>query len=67
MKEENQEQSPDQLPDAQPEQPADPVEADKPMPFGVLGISFLCSLLQYAAFVGFSMLVLMLIQMFAPE
>jgi hypothetical protein len=40
---------------------------DKPMPFGMFGITFLCNLMQYATFLGFTMLVLMLIRIFGPK
>jgi hypothetical protein len=42
-------------------------EEPKPMPFGLLGISFLLNLTQYAVLVGLTMLLLMLIRIFAPE
>jgi hypothetical protein len=42
------------------------VEEVQPVPFGVFGITFLINLLQYAVFLGFSMLVLMLIRIFGP-
>lgn len=42
-------------------------EEPKPMPFGVLGIAFICALTQYAAFLGFTMIILMLIHYFGPK
>jgi hypothetical protein len=42
-------------------------EEMKPMPFGILGISFLSSLTQYAVYLGLTMLILMLIRIFGPE
>jgi hypothetical protein len=39
----------------------------KPMPFGMIGITFLCNLMQYAVFLGFTMLALMLIRIFGPK
>ena len=37
------------------------------MPFGILGISILCNITQYAAFLGFTVLIIMLITIFRPE
>jgi hypothetical protein len=42
------------------------VEEVQPIPFGVFGITFLVNLLQYAVFLGLSMIVLMLIRIFGP-
>jgi hypothetical protein len=41
-------------------------EEVQPIPFGVFGVTFLVNLLQYAVFLGLSMLVLMLIRIFGP-
>jgi hypothetical protein len=60
-------------------QPLEPVEDDivvvdvveeeetRPMPFGVLGISFLSTLTTYAAYLGITILLLMIIRIFGPS
>jgi hypothetical protein len=52
-------------------QPLKPVEDNKdkteepmPVPFGMMGVAFLCNILQYAVFLGLTMVVLMLIHYF---
>jgi hypothetical protein len=54
-------------------QPLKPVGDDKdnteepmPVPFGLMGVAFLCNVLQYAVFLGLTMVVLMLIHYFGP-
>jgi hypothetical protein len=42
-------------------------EEMKPMPFGFLGISFLCHLTQYAVYLGLTMILLMIIRIFGPK
>lgn len=41
-------------------------EEIKGIPFGVAGANFLCNLLQYALFLGFTMIILMIIRIFMP-
>jgi hypothetical protein len=41
-------------------------EEPLPMPFGVLGISFLSTLTSYAVYLGVTMLILMIIRIFMP-
>jgi hypothetical protein len=43
------------------------VEEQKPMPFGTLGIHFLCNVTQYAVFLGLTVLIIAIIQIFMPE
>ena len=43
------------------------VEETKPMPFGVLGIIFLVGLTQFAAFLGFTVLIVAIIILFGPK
>ncbi len=45
----------------------DDSEEVMPMPFGTLGITFLCHLTEYAAIFGLSMLVLMLTKNLWPK
>ena len=53
--------------DAEGDEEVNETEEPKPMPFGVLGIAFICALTQYAAFLGLTMIVLMLIHYFGPK
>jgi hypothetical protein len=41
-------------------------EKELDVPFGLLGASFLCNLLQYAVFLGLTMVVLIIIRVFMP-
>lgn len=41
-------------------------EEAQPMPFGVLGISFLSTLTTYAAYLGITILILMILRYFQP-
>ncbi len=42
-------------------------EEMKQMPFGAMGIHFLCNATQYAVFLGLTVLVIAIIQIFMPE
>ena len=53
--------------DAEGDEEVNETEEPKPMPFGVLGIAFICALTQYAAFLGLTMIILMLIHYFGPK
>jgi hypothetical protein len=42
-------------------------EEMKSMPFGLMGINFLCNLTQYAAYLGITVLIIAIIRIFGPK
>lgn len=61
------EEAGDEAVDNENEEGADDAEEMMEMPFGILGITLLCNITQYAAFLGFTVLIIMLITLFGPE
>ena len=53
--------------EAESDESVDESEELMPMPFGVLGIAFLCALTQYAVFLGLTMIILMIIHYFGQR